>query len=56
VPIIAKVEGSIPPHDEVYRIKLRDIVWQYLDKTDLNRIAKIGYGYIRGMKVDINYC
>ena len=22
------------------------------DKTDLNRIAKIGYGYIRGMKVD----
>jgi hypothetical protein len=22
------------------------------DKTDLNRIAKIGYGYTRGMKVD----
>jgi len=26
------------------------------DKTDLNRIAKIDYGYIRGVKVDIHYC
>jgi len=37
VSITVKVEGSIPPHDEVYRIKLRDIVGSILGVKSSSR-------------------